>query len=138
MQTHAKNVPTEELQSIVGGERVRDASEEDAVDGVTPSVVVEPGTVEETSEVMKLASREGLAVSPRGGGTKMGLGNPPREADLILSTARMDEVIEHAPGDQIVRVQAGIKLEDLQERLAGADQMLGIDPPEGAAGATVG
>ena len=52
MQTHAKNVPTEELQSIVGGERVRDASEEDAVDGVTPSVVVEPGTVEETSEVM--------------------------------------------------------------------------------------
>ena len=136
MQTHAKNVPTEELQSIVGGERVRDASEEDAVDGVTPSVVVEPGTVEETSEVMKLASREGLAVSPRGGGTKMGLGNPPREADLILSTARMDEVIEHAPGDQIVRVQAGIKLEDLQERLAGADQMLGIDPPE--EGATIG
>jgi glycolate oxidase FAD binding subunit len=138
MQTHAKNVPTEELQSIVGGERVREASDEDAVDGVTPSVVVEPGTVEETSEVIKLASREGLAVSPRGGGTKMGLGNPPREADLILSTARMDEVIEHAPGDQIVRVQAGIKLEDLQERLAGANQMLGIDPPEGAAGATVG
>ena len=79
---------------------------------------------------MKLASREGLAVSPRGGGTKMGLGNPPRQVDLILSTARMDEIIEHVPGDQIVRAQAGLKLQDLQENLAESDQMLGMDPPE--------
>jgi glycolate oxidase FAD binding subunit len=136
MQTHAKNVPTEELQGIVGEENVREASDEDAVDGMTPSVVVEPGTIEEISEVMKLASREGLAVSPRGGGTKMVLGNPPREVDLILSTARMNHVIEHVPGDQIVRVQAGIKLQDLQKKLAEANQMLGVDPPE--EGATIG
>jgi glycolate oxidase FAD binding subunit len=134
MQT--QNIPTEELQGIVGEEHVREAAAEDAVDGVEPSIVVEPGTVEETSEVMKLASREGLAVSPRGGGTKMGLGNPPRALDLILSTARMDRIIEHVPGDQIVRVQAGLKLRDLQENLAGSDQMLGLDPPE--EGATVG
>jgi glycolate oxidase FAD binding subunit len=134
MQT--QNIPTEELQGIVGEEHVREAAAEYAVDGVQPSIVVEPGTVEETSEVMKLASREGLAVSPRGGGTKMGLGNPPRALDLILSTARMDRIIEHVPGDQIVRVQAGLKLRDLQENLAGSDQMLGLDPPE--EGATVG
>ena len=134
MQT--QNVPTEELQGIVGEEHVREASAEDAVDGVRTSLVVEPGTIEETSEVMKLASREGLAVSPRGGGTKMGLGNPPREVDLILSTARMDQIIEHVPGDQIVRTQAGLKLQDLQESLAESDQMLGIDPPE--EGATIG
>ena len=101
MQT--QNVPTEGLQGIVGEEHVREASDGDAVDGVEPSLVVEPGTIEETSEVMKLASREGLAVSVRGGGTKMGLGNPPRRVDLILSTARMDSIIEHVPGDQIVR-----------------------------------
>jgi glycolate oxidase FAD binding subunit len=134
MQT--QNVPTEELQNIVGEENVREATADDAVDGVEPSLVVEPGTIEETSEVMKLASREGLAVSPRGGGTKMGLGNPPKAVDLILSTARMDRVIEHVPGDQIVRTRAGLKLEDLQESLAESDQMLGIDPPE--EGATVG
>jgi glycolate oxidase FAD binding subunit len=131
-----QNIPTEELQGIVGEEHVRETSDGDAVDGVWPSLVVEPGTIEETSEVMKLASREGLAVSPRGGGTKMGLGNPPREVDLVLSTARMDEVIEHVPGDQIVRVQAGLRLEDLQERLAESNQMLGLDPPE--EGATIG
>jgi len=134
MQT--QNLPTEELQNIVGAQNVREATVEDAIEGAEPSLVVEPGTIEETSEVLKLASREGLTVSPRGGGTKMGLGNPPRQVDLILSTLRMDEIIEHVPGDQIVRAQAGVKLEDLQENLAGSDQLLGIDPPE--EGATLG
>jgi glycolate oxidase FAD binding subunit len=128
MQT--QNVPTEELQNIVGEDHVRQAFDEDAIDGVEPSLVVEPATIEETSEVMKLASREGLAVSPRGGGTKMGLGNPPKAVDLVLSTARMNQLLEHVPGDQIVRTQPGLKLRDLQQNLAESDQMLGVDPPE--------
>ena len=124
------NIPVDELQSIVGADNVREATPEDAVDGVEPSFVVEPGSVEETSELMKLASREGLVVSPRGSGTKMHLGDPPASLDLIVSTARMNEIIEHVPGDQVVRVQAGIRLQDLQEQLSGSDQMLAIDPPE--------
>ena len=128
MQT--KRAPLEDLQGIVGKDNVREATAEDAVEGVEPSLVVEPGSVEEISAVMKLASREGLAVSPRGGGTKMDLGAPPRELDLILSTARMDGIIEHVPGDQIVRTQSGLKLAALQAKLAEANQMLAIDPPE--------
>jgi glycolate oxidase FAD binding subunit len=131
-----KNLPLEELRSIVGESYVREATAEDAVEGVEPSLVVEPGSVEETSELMKLAAREGLVVAPRGGGTKMHIGDPPRELDLIVSTARMNEIVEHVPGDQVVRVQAGIKLEDLQEHLSGTEQMLAIDPPE--RGATIG
>jgi glycolate oxidase FAD binding subunit len=133
-----KNVSLEDLQEIVGEEHAREATEEDVVDGVAPSFVAEPGSTAEISELMKLASQEGLVAAPRGSGTKMDLGNPPRDLDLIVSTARMNEVIEHTPGDQVVRVQAGLKLQDLQEQLAGADQMLGIDPPETRAGATVG
>ncbi len=136
METHTKNVSLADLQRIVGAEHAREATPEDAVDGVEPSFVAEPGSVEETSELLRFANDEGLAVSVRGGGTKTSLGNPPRELDLILSTARMNEIIEHVPGDQVVRVQAGIKLQDLQNRLAGTDQMLGIDPPE--RGATIG
>jgi glycolate oxidase FAD binding subunit len=124
------NIPVDELQSIVGTNNVREATPEDAVDGVEPSFVVETGSVEETSELMKFASREGLVVSPRGSGTKMHLGDPPASLDLIVSTARMNEIIEHVPGDQVVRVQAGIRLQDLQEQLSGSDQMLAIDPPE--------
>ena len=131
-----KNVSIEDLQGIVGPDNAREATAEDAVEGVQPLFVAEPGSVEEISELMKLARREDLAVSPRGGGTKMHIGDPPRELDVILSTARMNEVIEYVPEDQIVRVQAGIRLEDLQEQLAGSSQMLAIDPPE--SGATIG
>jgi glycolate oxidase FAD binding subunit len=127
---------TEDLRRIVGPENVHEATEQDAVEGVEPDFVVEPGSVEEISDVMKLAARDGLAVAPRGSGTKMHFGDPPRRLDLIVSTARMNEVLEHTPGDQIVRLQAGVKLEDLQEYVSGSDQMLAIDPPE--SGATVG
>jgi glycolate oxidase FAD binding subunit len=127
---------TEDLRRIVGPENVHEATEQDAVEGVEPDFVVEPGSVEEISDVMKLAARDGLAVAPRGSGTKMHFGDPPRRLDLIVSTARMNEVLEHTPGDQIVRLQAGVKLEDLQEYVSGSDQMLAIDPPESEA--TVG
>jgi glycolate oxidase FAD binding subunit len=138
MATRTENVPLEDLQNIVGEDHAREAAPEDAVDGVAPSFVVEPGSTEEISELMKLANDRDLAVAPRGGGTSMSLGNPPRELDLILSTTRMDAVVEHVPGDQVVRVQSGIRFGDLQERLAGSDQMLGVDPPEAGQGATVG
>jgi glycolate oxidase FAD binding subunit len=136
MDTRTRNVPLEELRNVVGTDNVREAVPEDAVEGVEPSFVVEPGSVGEVSELMKLASREGLAVSPRGGGTKTHLGDPPASLDLVVSTARMNEIIEHVPGDQVVRVQAGVRLEDLQERLSGSKQMLALDPPE--RGATIG
>lgn len=128
-----KNISIESLQEIVGEDNVREAGAGDAVEGVEPSFVVEPGSVEEASEVMRLASSEGLAVAPRGSGTKMHLGDPPRELDLIVSSARLNEIIEYVPGDQVVRVQAGIKLADLQETLGESNQMLALDPPEQAA-----
>ena len=83
-----KNVPLEELRSIVGESYVREATAEDAVEGVEPSLVVEPGSVEETSELMKLAAREELVVAPRGSGTKMHIGDPPRELDLMSPATR--------------------------------------------------
>jgi glycolate oxidase FAD binding subunit len=127
---------TEDLRRIVGPENVNEATEQDAVEGVEPDFVVEPGSVEEISDVMKLAAREGLAVAPRGSGTKMHIGDPPRRLDLIVSTARMSEVLEHTPGDQIVRLEAGVKLKDLQEHISSSDQMLAVDPPE--SGSTIG
>jgi glycolate oxidase FAD binding subunit len=134
MQTQKASL--QDLQNIVGENNVREATAEDAIQGVAPSLVVEPGSVDEISAVMKLAHGEGLAVCPRGGGTKADLGAPPRSVDLVLDMGRMDEITEHVPGDQVVRVQAGVKLETLQEKLAEADQMLALDPPE--RGATVG
>jgi glycolate oxidase FAD binding subunit len=126
----------EDLRRIIGPDNLREATEQDTVEGVEPDFVVEPGSVDEISAVMKLAASERLAVAPRGGGTKMHIGDPPRRLDLIVSTARMNGVLEHTPGDQIVRLEAGIKLEDIQEHISDSDQMLAVDPPE--SGATIG
>lgn len=131
-------VPVEDLKEIVGAENVREASATDSIDGVAPSHVVEPGTTEELSGVLGLANERGLGVVPRGAGTKLSLGNPPARLDLIVSTARMNGLIEHVPGDQIVRVQAGLPLSDLLEEISVSRQMLALDPPERGLGATLG
>ena len=61
----------------------------------------------------------GLAVVARGAGTKLGWGAPPRRLDLLLDTGRLDRVVEHAAGDLVVVVQAGVRLAALADRLAG-------------------
>jgi glycolate oxidase FAD binding subunit len=106
------------------------ATAADAVDGVQPELVVEPTTVEEASEVLRTASQQGKRVVCRGGGSKLGWGNPPSAVDLVVSTTRLDRVLEHAEGDLIVRSEAGVRLDALQEALGKADQFLGLDPPE--------
>ena len=116
--------------------RVLDATEADAVDGVQPRFLAEPGSVEEVAEVLRAADAAGLRTVARGGGTKLGWGNPPDGVELVLSTARLGRVLEHAAGDLVTRVQAGVRLADLQAELAPAGQLLGLDPPE--AEATVG
>src|SRR6266498_2177332 len=104
----------------------RPATAADAVDGVQPEVVVEPTTIEAASEVLRTASEQGKRVVCRGGGSKLGWGNPPAAVDLLVSTARLDRVLEHAEGDLIVRAEAGVRLDALQEVLAKAEQFLAL------------
>ena len=69
---------------------------------------------------------------PRGRATRLTGADPPRGCDLIVSTRRLDQVIEHAAGDLVVTVQAGVALDALQQRLAAEGQRLALDPPGGA------
>lgn len=100
-----------------------------AVDGVEPSAICFPATYREAGQALAVAARLGLAVSPRGAGTKLGLGNPPRACDLIVSTGRLNKVVEYAPANLTATVEAGIGLAALQSRLAEGDQYLPLDPP---------
>ncbi len=119
--------PWAELAAIVGAEHLRPAMPSDAVDGVAPEKVIEPASAEELASVLRTASTAGLSVVPRGGGTKLGWGNPPRRLDLILSTARLDQVLEHAWSDMTATVQAGCTVERLQRTLAEHGQRLALD-----------
>src|SRR5437879_8397224 len=114
--------------ALVGNEYVRAATAADAVVGAQPKLVIEPGTERELVNVLLLSNYAGLAVIPRGGGTKLGWGNSPASADLILSTARMTEIIEHAWADLTVSVQAGCTIQRLQETLSQHGQRLALDP----------
>jgi glycolate oxidase FAD binding subunit len=114
-------------RSIVGPEHVRAAGLDDVVAGVQPQIVVEPGSAEELAQVLKLANEAALAVIPRGGGTKLTWGNPPRRADVVLSTARLNHIVEHAWADLTVTVEAGCTVQNLQETLAQHGQRLALD-----------
>ncbi|HEX5878524.1 MAG TPA: FAD-binding oxidoreductase [Actinomycetota bacterium] len=124
------------LQELARGDLVQPAPPGTAVDGVPVARVARPVSVEEASQVLRAAADDGLAVAFAGGGSKLGLGNPPQRADLLVSTERLDQVLEHAAGDLVVRAQAGLRLADLQATLAPAGQWLALDPPE--PGATLG
>ena len=120
--------PWGEIAAIVGDANIRPAVTADEVDGVAPTTVVEPGTAEELARVLACANRAGLTVIPRGGGTKLDWGNPPRHADLVLSTARLGRVLEHAWGDMTATVQAGCTVAQFQRTLAEHGQRLALDP----------
>ena len=56
----------------------------DAIDGVCPRIVAEPTTRNTLSQVLEWAATERLAVSIRGGGTKLTWGRSPAPIDLAL------------------------------------------------------
>jgi len=117
----------EALRGIAGAAHVRPAVADDSVAGVPARFVVEPGNEQELSAVLRYANEAGLRVAPCGGGTKLTWGNPPARADLIVSTARLDQIIEHAWADLTVTVEAGCTMQSLQDRLARHGQRLALD-----------
>jgi len=86
-----------------------------------------PADESEVAAILRSANDNGLAVIPRGGGTKQDWGNPASRADLVLSTARLNRIIEHAWADLTVTVQAGCTVSALQCCLAQHGQRLAID-----------
>jgi glycolate oxidase FAD binding subunit len=124
------------LVAACGNDRVREAREADAIDGVEPSYVISPRDAGGVANAMGVAAELGLTVVPRGAGTKLDWGNPPSSADVVLDVSALDQVIEHAADDLIVRVQPGVRLTALREVLAPAGQCLAVD--EVVPGSTVG
>jgi glycolate oxidase FAD binding subunit len=114
-------------RAIAGAENIRAATSEDHVAGVQPQLVVSPGNEQQLAQVLKAANDANLAVIPRGGGTKLAWGNVPQRADVILSTARLNAIVEHAHSDLTVTVEAGCTLKQLAETLARQNQRLALD-----------
>jgi glycolate oxidase FAD binding subunit len=105
--------------------------------------VARPSTAEEAAEALRGAG-QGRGVRIAGHGTKLRWGAAAAPTDTELLTDGLDRLVEHNPGDFTAVVQPGLALARLQSELAGAGQMLALDPPlgprgdEGEDGATVG
>jgi glycolate oxidase FAD binding subunit len=114
----------------------RHLGEAPRADGVPDdAVLVAPSTIEEAAEILLTASEHGVTVCPWGGGTHQGLGGAPA-ADLILSTTRLDRMVDWQPDDLTVTVEAGMKVADLEGALADRGQSAIL--PEIPGAATVG
>jgi len=117
----------ENLRAVLGSENLRVAGADDAVSGVHPQFVAEPDDEHQLAGALSLANDAGIAVVPRGGATKLDWGNPPKRAELILSTVRLNQIVEHAWADLTVTVEAGCTLQSLQKTLAQHGQRLAFD-----------
>ncbi len=109
-----------------------------SIDGKNPKLVLFPNTIEETSEILKIANLHNLAIVPRGGGTKIGFGNEPNSVDIVLCIKNLNRLINHDVDDLIATTQCGIKLKEFQKIIKEKNQTLPIDPPHIERGATIG
>jgi FAD/FMN-containing dehydrogenase len=104
------------LSQIVGDEYISSSN---------GTVTVSPASAEEISEILKLASSERWTVVPVGG-----MGWIKSTANLIVSTRRLNRIIEHEPADLIAIAEAGVTLTDFNAKLAENGQWLPLDPPD--------
>lgn len=120
------------LLGIVGEDNLtgnQSALEAAMVDGQIPTALVSPANTEEAVEVLKWASAHQMRTAIRGGGTQTNLGNPIAGLDLVISTARLNQITEHIPADLTIGAQAGANLQMVQDQLEQHDQFLPIDAP---------
>ncbi|KQT88043.1 FAD-binding oxidoreductase [Aurantimonas sp. Leaf443] len=79
------------------------------------ALVLRPGSVEEVSAILTLASETRTPVVPQGGNTGLVGGQAPRSrAEILLSLSRLDRIREMDVAGRTVTAEAGVVLERLQ------------------------
>ena len=100
-----------------------------AVDGLLPAKVMRPRSPQELADGLRTLNDASVAAVVHGGDTQIGLGSPPARYDVALSTTGLSRLLEHEPGDLTCRVEAGMRVGELQAVLRGHGQRLPLDPP---------
>ena len=89
-----------------------------ACDGLTldphhPAVVVLPRSTEEVAQVVRVCREAGQAFLPRGAGTGLSGGAHPLNDAVVISCARMNQILHLDPRDRLAVVQPGVVNADL-------------------------
>jgi len=126
-----------QLAAIVGTEGVcewenidaiRQEQIERAIATKTPSCIVYPRTQAELAAVIACADSNNWRVLPFGSGSKISWGGLAKDVQVLVSTERLNQLIQHAVGDLTITVEAGTKFADIQTTLASVGQFLALDP----------
>jgi glycolate oxidase len=125
----------DELDRIVGAANASFSKEEllcyayDAANDLhMPDGVVFPSTAEEVSLILKMANSEGFPVIPRGAGTGFTGGSVPVEGGVVLSSERMNKVIEIDAANLIAVVEPGLVTWELNQEVAEVGLFYPPDP----------
>jgi glycolate oxidase FAD binding subunit len=120
------------LKGIVGEAHVIHSSDrlkDFAVDGKVPKAIVSPGTIDEVAGVVAYAHQQGFAITPRGNGTKIGIGGIPKKVDFVVSTNRLNRITDRDCDNLTLSVESGITLREVQGDLGQRGYFLPLDPP---------
>ncbi|MBR8835629.1 MAG: FAD-binding oxidoreductase [Stigonema ocellatum SAG 48.90 = DSM 106950] len=113
-----ENIPASQQKVILGAIDPQKA----------PTCIVYPQTTQQLAAVMAQAHRNRWRVLPCGSGSKLNWGGLAKDIDVVVSTERINQLVEHAVGDLTVTVEAGMKFSHLQAILANSRQFLALDP----------
>ncbi|WLF83289.1 FAD-binding oxidoreductase [Moraxella sp. ZY210820] len=112
-----------QLSAIVGTERVKTDSDSLTHWGKdytkhfdpNPSAIVFPSTTEQVQAIIKLANEHHIVITPSGGRTGLSAGAVASNGEIVISMDKMNQILEFFPADRMVRVQAGVITEQLQD-----------------------
>jgi len=102
---------------------------ERAVDGMVPSRTLRPDTTDELAAAITAADRAGEAVVLWGGGTRIGVGDPPERYDIAVDLSGLTGIVEHSPADLVCTVRAGTTLAELETVLGASGQRWPVEAP---------
>ena len=73
-----------------------------------PMIVVMPQSTEEVAKILSICSKEGLKVVPRGAGTSLAGGALPTSDSIVISTMRLNKILNIDYENGLVHVQTGL------------------------------
>ncbi len=100
-----------------------------AIDGMTPARALRPETTEELASAIAAADAAREAIVLWGGGTRIGVGDPPERYDVAIDLTGLSGVVEHSPADLVCTVRAGTTLAELATSLRASGQRWPVEAP---------
>ncbi len=93
-----------------------------------PEVVIKPGSAEEISRIMKLASTHKIPVTVRGAGTGLSGSALPVKGGILLSTERLNRILHIDEKNHQATVEPGVITEVFQNEVASRGLFYPVDP----------